>query len=350
MKRRPPLDAGGRPTTTHELQLACGIVDRSGVVPVLAPHMDAEVGRHRTISLRGLLVSCQLNALARHHRAHLIGVARVINALTDDQRAQLGIVNHDPRCSYDRVERSFVKLAGILDAGLPGISAGWFANRLARAAVPEEMRTSSSVAVDGTDVETWGALHGEAMTVTLDGEAAETQLADQGAAPKPRRAQRKAKVLGRGADGRHVYTADRDARAGHRSATNSRPAGPYVGYELHLAVQARDVRWTNYVDKVTLSDEAPGVVTTVVLVPAGHAPGTSRCRCPDRGQTGGGPHPRRGLGSGLLAKCPSHHPPQVSPGRHPGDLPGRYPPTWCAAVLRRGGPGRRTALLEPAAR
>jgi len=117
MKRRPPLDAGGRPTTTHELQLACGIVDRSGVVPVLAPHMDAEVGRHRTISLRGLLVSCQLNALARHHRAHLIGVARVINALTDDQRAQLGIVNHDPRCSYDRVERSFVKLAGILAAG-----------------------------------------------------------------------------------------------------------------------------------------------------------------------------------------------------------------------------------------
>ena len=269
MKRRPPLDAAGRPTTAHELQLACGIVDRSGVVPVLRPHMDAEVGRHRTISLRGLLVACQLNALARHHKAHLIGVARVINALTDDQREQLGIVDHDPERTYDRLERTFVKLAAILDGGFPGITARWFANQLALAAVPEEFRTSSSVAVDGTDAETWGALHGEATTVTLDGEAAETQLAEEGAVPKPRRPQRKARVLGRGADGRNIYTADQDARAGHRSATNSRPAGPYVGYELHLGVQARDVRWTNYIDRVNLSEEVPGVVTSIGLAPAG---------------------------------------------------------------------------------
>jgi hypothetical protein len=40
---------------------------------------------------------------------------------------------------------------------------------LASAAVPVEFRTSSSVAVDGTDVETWGALHGDAVTVDLDG-------------------------------------------------------------------------------------------------------------------------------------------------------------------------------------
>ena len=72
-----------------------------------------------------------------------------------------------------------------------------------------------------------------------------------------------------GGDLRNIYTADRDARAGHRSATNSRPAGPYIGYELHLAVQARDVRWTNYVDKVSMSDEVPGVVTCFSLRPAG---------------------------------------------------------------------------------
>jgi hypothetical protein len=62
---------------------------------------------------------------------------------------------------------------------------------------------------------------------------------------------------------------DPDARAGHRSATNSRSAGPYVGYELHLAVQTRDVRWTNGIDRATLSDETPGVVTRFSLVPAG---------------------------------------------------------------------------------
>ena len=119
MSRRAPLDAsGGRPTTGHELQLACGIVDRAGVVPVLEPHFDAEVGRHRTISLRGLLVACQLNGLVRHHKAHLIEVARVINALTDDQRDRLGVVDHDPDQTYHRVDRTFTKLADILDAGL----------------------------------------------------------------------------------------------------------------------------------------------------------------------------------------------------------------------------------------
>lgn len=153
---RPPLDfSGGRPTTAHELQLACGIVDRAGVVPVLEPYFVAEVGRHRTISLRGLLVACQLNALVRHHKAHLIEVARVINAMTDEQRERLGIVKHDPRQTYDRVDRTFTKLAAVLEGGVAGADAKWLANQVALAAVPDEFRLSSSVAVDGTDVETW---------------------------------------------------------------------------------------------------------------------------------------------------------------------------------------------------
>jgi len=270
VKRRAALDAnGGRATTETDLQIACRLVDRSGVVEVLSPLMDAAVGRHRTISIRGLLVACQLNAMARHHRAHVVEVARIINALTDHQRAALGIVRHDPAQTYDRVDRLFNKLCDVVDAGHPGIDAKWLANRLATAAVPAEFRTSSSVAIDGTDVETWGALHGDAVTVELDGEATETQLMDDGAVPRPKRPARKAQVLGVGPDGRKRYTVDADARAGHRSATNSRPAGPYVGYELHLGVQARDVRWTNGIDRVSLSDEVPGVITTFSLVPAG---------------------------------------------------------------------------------
>jgi hypothetical protein len=62
---------------------------------------------------------------------------------------------------------------------------------------------------------------------------------------------------------------DPDARAGHRSATNSRPAGPYVGFELHLAVQTRDVRWTDGVERTSLGPEVAGVVATFSLVPAG---------------------------------------------------------------------------------
>ena len=210
-------------------------------MPVLTPLCDVEVGRRRTISVRGLLVACQLNALARHHRAHLAEVARTISAMTDEQRMSLGIVKHDPTEPYDGVDRLFNKLCAVLDAGhlVDGVkvNAKWLANRLAAAAVPAEFRTSSSVAIDGADVETWGALHGDATTVDLDGEAAETQLMDDGAVPKRTKPARKAAVLGVGADGRKQYTVDRDAPAGHRSAPNSRPAGPYVGYELHLAVE-----------------------------------------------------------------------------------------------------------------
>lgn len=274
MTRRAPIDGdGGRPTANTDLQIAARVVDRAGVVPVLAQLIDAEVGRHRTISVTGLLVACQLNALARHHKGHIVEVARVINAMTDEQRTSLGITDHDPGQTYNRVDRLFNRLCDVLEEGyvVDGVlvDAKWLANRLALAAVPKEFRTSSSVAVDGTDVETWGALHGDAVTVDLDGEAVETQLIDEGGVPKPRKPTRKAQVLAIGADGRKQYTVDRDARAGHRSATNSRSAGAYVGYELHLGVQARDVRWTNGVDKVSLSDEVPGVVTCMSLVPAG---------------------------------------------------------------------------------
>jgi hypothetical protein len=267
---RPPLDtSGGRPTSGADLNLARQLIGRSRILEALSPFVHSEVGRPRCLSLLGFLVACQLNALNRHHRAHLVEVARVLNALTDEQRHGLGITDWDPTESYPRVERLFVKLCYLLESGEAGVDAQWFANQLARSAIPKGVLSSSSVAVDGTDVETWGALHGEAVTVDLDGEATETQLSDGGSGPRAKRPTRRAQVLGVGSDGRNQYTADPDARAGHRSATNSRAAGPFIGYELHLAVQARDVRWTNFVDGTILDPEVPGVVTTCKLVPAG---------------------------------------------------------------------------------
>ena len=108
-----------------------------------------------------------------------------------------------------------------------------------------------------------------------------TQLVDDAATgPRIKAKIKTAKVFGIGPDGRKRYTADPDARAGHRSATGNRNAGPYVGYELHLAVQTRDVRWTNYVDKTTLGPEVPGVITTCNLVPAGSHRGRCHRRTP----------------------------------------------------------------------
>ena len=272
---RAPLDlGGGRPTSGAELNIARQVIIRSGVLDALSPLIDSGVGRPRHLSLLGLLVACQLNAMGRHHQAHLVEVARTLNALMEAQRRSLDIRDWDCDEAYHRVERLFLRLCEVLGSGDAGLNEEWFANQLARAAVPPQYLVSGALAVDGTDVETWGALHGEAVTVDLDGEATETQLAN-GFPETGKRPRRRARVLGIGPDGRKRYTADPDARAGHRSATNGRPAGPYVGYELHLGVQTREVRWTNHVDRTTLGPEVPGVITTCSLVPAGTHRGRS---------------------------------------------------------------------------
>jgi hypothetical protein len=278
MSARAPIDCcGGRPTSSAEMSTARSVIGASGVLEPLAPFMTSPVGRPSTLNLEAFLVAAQLNALARHHRAHLVQIARVLNALSAEQRASLGLVRWDEDEAYFRVERLFVKLCKVLEsaheskvAGEPRrLDAAWFANAIARAAVPPELRVSTSIAVDGTDVETWGALRGELAIVDVDGDS-ETRPVEPDGSPLVRRIRKpKVKVLGVGPDGRKVYTADPDARAGHRSSTNSRAAGPYVGYELHLAVQARDVRWTNGVDRTTLGPEVAGLVTTFTLAPAG---------------------------------------------------------------------------------
>jgi hypothetical protein len=205
VKRRASIDTGGgRATGETDLQIARQVIEKSGVLPVLSPLLETGVGRPRTLPLEAFLVAAQLNALHRHHQGHLVEIARILNAMTPEQRASLGIGKWDPAEAYDRVERLFVSLCRVLEErpvvdGVE-IDAEWFANRIMAAAIPAKFKTSSSVAVDGTDVETWGALHGDCTTVELDGEAAETQLMEEKATK--RRAVRKARVLGIGPDGR----------------------------------------------------------------------------------------------------------------------------------------------------
>jgi hypothetical protein len=152
---RPPLDREGqRAPSTEELSLSGQIIRRSGLVQAMTPHLDSDTGRSRRLPLEAFLIALQANALQRHHQAHLIDVARLLIALSDEHRARLGITNWDPDQAYRRETWLFAKLCSVLDAGLDGIDAQWFANQLARAAIPNRYRTSSSVAVDGTDIET----------------------------------------------------------------------------------------------------------------------------------------------------------------------------------------------------
>ena len=274
--RRAPLNAtGGRPPTAEEFSLALDIVRRSRVIGQLDPHLAATTGRHRHLTLLALLVALQINALGRRHQALLINAARTLNSLTPHQLKTLGIERWEPEHTYRRAQWLYTRLCQLLDSGAAGIDADVFANRLANAAIPARHRRSSALAVDGTDIETWGAFQGSMDTVELDGETTPDDLDADPTQPTPRRApakrrrNRRAKVIAIGADGRKQYTPDPDARAGRRSANGNNPAGPYLGYELHLAVQTRELRWTNYIDRTTLGPEVPNVITAVALRPAG---------------------------------------------------------------------------------
>lgn len=127
---RAPLDlGGGRPTSEAELNIARQVIIRSGVADALCPLIDSGIGRPRHLSLLGLLVACQLNALGRHHQAHLVEVARTLNAMTEAQRCSLEISDWDPDEAYHRVERLFVRLCEVLGSGDEGLNEEWFANQ-----------------------------------------------------------------------------------------------------------------------------------------------------------------------------------------------------------------------------
>ncbi len=346
MSRAPIDTSGGRPTSKAELNVARQLVRKSGVVNVLSPFLEAGVGRPRQLSLEALMVALQLNALHRHHQAHLVEAARVLNALTDGQRTSLGLSSWDEAEAYPRVDRLFVTLCQILESGDAGVDATWFANQLARAAIPRGMLTSRSVAVDGTDVETWGALQGASCTVEVDGEAAETQLIDEAGSAQTKTKVKTAKVLGTGPDGRKRYTADPDARAGHRSSAGNRKAGPYVGYELHLAVQTRDVRWTNHTDRTTLGPEVPGVITTCNLVSAGSHRGDAIVEALVASKTGRPCHRQCRVGPGILALPARNDDLPARPGRDRADVGVGHPSAW-HPPLRRGCAAARRATLFP---
>jgi len=277
--RSPIHTSGGRPTTPEEFRAARLIVARTGLLDPLRDLIDGTTGRKRSLSVEGFLVATQVNALRRHHQAHLVEIARTINAFTDRQREQVGIIDWDPVESYDRTDRFFNLLAEALDEGSTAVIDGlqvmidsaWYLDRFIRASIQDLPATSKSQAVDWTDIRTWGRFQGTVHEADLERHREEDGPVVAPAA-RPAERRKRAAILGTGPDGRPIYTKDPDARGGHHSATGSRDAGEFVGYDLHLGVLARDAGWSNGVDRLNLGPDVPPVITVASLVPANTRP------------------------------------------------------------------------------
>ena len=120
-------------------------------------------------------------------------------------------------------------------------------------------------------MESCGQFHSGDTEIAYDGEAEypNDDETETGGSEKASVKKRRAKVLGIGPDGRKIYTRDADARAGHRTATNTRPTKLYVGRELHLGVAVSALDHTDRVSYANLGRPVPQVVVTSSLVPAG---------------------------------------------------------------------------------
>lgn len=221
---------------------------------------NCRTGPRRQVPLIAYCVAAALTgAMEPRSELYVARIAAQVKALTDVQRALLGISPSivEDRDIYDAVWRTHDK-ATALFSDRPDLLGD-----LARQPIPTWAYTKAR-AIDGTSFPTCGTFKAARNEMTLDGDP-DSRPPDEEITAKPMRAE----VRGIGPDGRDIYTTDLDARAGWETATDSRAGGYYNGYELHLAVLAADVLWTNYIDEVKLGPTPPLFVTSFNLTPAG---------------------------------------------------------------------------------
>ncbi len=269
--RRLDFRSARRPSD-EEIQQARKCVERAGAAVKIERHLKRRSDGIAALSVEGLEVAKALVGFQQGHEMLMINATRILNSLDTDTLDVLGMPRWRYEGCYDRVNRLTSLMSNALAEGfddvdvetgeITHIDLQWYMDAVVRASVPMEIVQGCALALDGTDMETWAVLHG-GEDVDLDGEE------DRPDIEHAQVSKRKAKVLGIGTDGRKIYTKDKDARAGHRSATNSRSAGKYVGRELHLGVSISASKWTDGIDRVTFGPPVPQMVLTANLVPAG---------------------------------------------------------------------------------
>jgi hypothetical protein len=171
---------GARAPSTRELDEAIGQVRRSGVVPVIAFHLHRRRDAESRCSVKGYEVAITLHGYLKAHRMALIDIVRLMNALSHDALNLLGMPRWTPIGSYDRFQRLHSRVSAALDEGwnhidpatgdIVRVDRDWYRGRVLLAAVPTDVVEGCALALDGTDMPTWGRLHGDVETVDLDGE------------------------------------------------------------------------------------------------------------------------------------------------------------------------------------
>ncbi|WP_336792183.1 hypothetical protein [Gordonia malaquae] len=217
----------GPPSSDHHFTVAYDSVLQSRSRQLLDMAMIHENrGRPREFLPSHFFILTLLTALARRP-LHATQIYATYCGLTSGQHERLGLDN----LHYDQVTHFLDRVEELVQAGRIDIVD--LMNGVFDWQVPK--RSALSVSVDSTDYESWGRIQAYWAKGIDPAPTAHDEPEDP---PAKRKSGRSLWPILRD-DGRFQRTKDPDARDGHRSSHNNRSSGPFVGYDLNLAVNTR---------------------------------------------------------------------------------------------------------------
>ena len=245
-------------------------IERSRVLEPLNERLRTHPGRKSGLPLKALLVAMTV-CIRDHHSARKNDFCAVLNGFDADDAYRIGLCDRRQRqiVSYHTVVKQTRRLEEALQATWVDdngeiFDEQWFMRSLTEAtgAVPAAKKTGA-LALDSTFVESWATprLY-ESEDDLRAARAAGTLPVVPGG------------VGDTGPDDRTIRSNyDRDARVGHRTATNKQKAGYGFGYDLHLACTVRKATWAGDATYVKLGDNPEPYIVAASLEAAATNPG-----------------------------------------------------------------------------
>ena len=245
-------------------------IERSDVLKPLSGRLRTHPGRKSGLPLKALLVAMTV-CLRDHHSARKNDYCAVLNGFDANDAHRLGLCDQQQRSivSYHTVVKQSRRLEEALQETWVDINGEifdeqWFMRSLTAATgAGAAAAKTGALALDSTFVEAWATsrLHGSETEFRAARAAGSLPVVPGG-------------VGDIGPDERTIRSNyDRDARLGHRSATNKQKAGFGFGYDLHLACTVRKATWAGDPTKVKLGDNPEPYIVAGSLVAAGTNPG-----------------------------------------------------------------------------
>lgn len=271
------------------------VVERCGVLAHLMPKMTPRRGPKARASIKALLVCIVMAAYLKTKCYKRSDVVAVMYGLHPDIAQMLGLLDQHgdfKPIRFKRVACQLLRFEALLwlgwNSGAVRCDLGWFSNAMVAASVPRRVRRQiKAVAVDSTPVKAWARTIHYVKQDHIDKDALamhREQILDDPDLPEPapmsalKAAAARRRGVEVGPDGRIIRSKDRDARAGHASATRKRKAHKFVGYDLTTVVACRTIAWSGRPDRYKLGPAVRAYILAVDLNPAGQNPGPSGLR------------------------------------------------------------------------